>query len=100
MAHITGGGITDNLPRILPSGAAARIDRATWEVPAVFRWLTDAGRVAPADAYRTFNMGIGLILAVAPADADAVLARLHAAGEDGAAVIGAVTGGDGVVEYV
>jgi phosphoribosylformylglycinamidine cyclo-ligase len=99
MAHITGGGITDNLPRILPSGTAARIDRDTWERPPLFRWLAEAGQIAEDDLYRTFNMGIGMILAVAAAEADAVLARLHDAGERGAVVIGAVTGGDGLVEY-
>jgi phosphoribosylformylglycinamidine cyclo-ligase len=99
MAHITGGGITDNLPRILPSGTAARIDLDTWERPALFRWLAEAGQVPDADLYRTFNMGIGLILAVAAREADPLLARLHEAGEHGARVIGAVTGGDGLVEY-
>ncbi len=99
MAHITGGGITDNLPRILPSGTAARIDRDTWETPPLFRWLAEAGQVPDDDLYRTFNMGIGLILAVAATEADAVLTRLHDAGERGAVVIGAVTGGEGLVEY-
>jgi phosphoribosylformylglycinamidine cyclo-ligase len=100
MAHITGGGITDNLPRILPSGTAARIDRSTWQTPPLFQWLGDAGEVPDDDLYRAFNMGIGLILAVGAADADGVLAKLREAGERGAVVIGAVTGGDGVIEYV
>lgn len=99
MAHITGGGITDNLPRILPSGTAARIDRDTWQTPPLFQWLADAGEVPDEDLYRTFNMGIGLIVAVAAGDADGVLTRFHDAGEAGAVVIGAVTGGDGLVEF-
>ena len=64
MAHITGGGITDNLPRILPAGTHAVIDRASWRVPAIFEWLQQAGDVPADDMLRTFNMGIGLIVAV------------------------------------
>src|SRR4029450_7386839 len=61
MAHITGGGITDNLPRILPHGTAATVDAASWNVPPLFRWLQSSGHVPPEDMMRTFNMGIGLI---------------------------------------
>ena len=66
MAHITGGGITDNLPRMLPSGTHAAIDRSAWQTPAIFQWLQQAGGVPDADMLRTFNMGIGLIIACAP----------------------------------
>jgi phosphoribosylformylglycinamidine cyclo-ligase len=98
LAHITGGGITDNLPRILPQGVAARIDRDAWQVPALFQWLARSGQVPVEDLYRTFNMGIGLIAAVSPVDADRVLAQLRAAGEPGAVAIGEiVAGGDGVI---
>ena len=64
MAHITGGGITDNLPRVLPPGTAAVVDRSTWRVPPIFEWLQQAGEVPDDDMLRTFNMGIGLIIAV------------------------------------
>jgi len=97
MAHITGGGITDNLPRILPKGTAARIDPAAWQVPPVFEWIQRTGHVPDDDMRRTFNMGIGLIIACADVAADRVLADLAAAGEPHAARIGRVTGeGDGV----
>src|ERR671912_106748 len=65
MAHITGGGITDNLPRILPHGTAAVVDLSSWKVPALFRWLQMAGEVPVDDMLRTFNMGIGLIVVTA-----------------------------------
>lgn len=99
MAHITGGGITDNLPRILPDGVSARIDRHTWVVPPLFQWLQTAGHVPLDDAYRTFNMGIGLIVAVAEPDAQTTLESLRAAGEPGAVTIGVLTRGDRHVIY-
>jgi phosphoribosylformylglycinamidine cyclo-ligase len=86
MAHITGGGITDNLPRVLPRGTAAVIRAGSWVVPPIFQWLERAGGVPREDMLRTFNMGIGLILVVAPADADRVLAALSGEGR----VIGAI----------
>jgi phosphoribosylformylglycinamidine cyclo-ligase len=76
MAHVTGGGITDNLPRVLPDGIGARIDRRTWDVPPVFSWLQRSGQVPADDMYRTFNMGIGLILIVSPSDGDRLLSQL------------------------
>jgi len=100
MAHITGGGITDNLPRILPAGTRASIDRVSCEVPALFRWLVEAGGVPTDDAWRTFNMGIGLIIACAPADAPAVVTTLHEHGEPDARVIGRVINGEPGVSYV
>jgi phosphoribosylformylglycinamidine cyclo-ligase len=90
MAHITGGGITDNLPRILPSGVTARIDRSAWPVPPLFRWLQEAGHVPVEDMYRTFNMGIGLIVAVSDRNVQVTLARLEEAGEINATVIGTI----------
>jgi phosphoribosylformylglycinamidine cyclo-ligase len=80
MAHITGGGITDNLPRILPAGTEAVIRRDAWDVPPLFRWLAEQGRVPDAEMFRAFNMGIGLIVACAASDADDLLARLNGAG--------------------
>ncbi|MBA4227060.1 MAG: phosphoribosylformylglycinamidine cyclo-ligase [Hyphomonas sp.] len=82
LAHITGGGLTENTPRMCPDELIPRIDRATWTPPPVFQWLQDAGQVDLEEMHRTFNMGIGLVLAVAPEEADAVMAELKAAGED------------------
>jgi phosphoribosylformylglycinamidine cyclo-ligase len=90
MAHITGGGITDNLPRVLPEGVEAAVRLGSWDVPPVFRWLQASGGVPEEDMFRTFNMGIGLILVVSAGDADVAVAQLRAAGEPAAGVIGAI----------
>jgi phosphoribosylformylglycinamidine cyclo-ligase len=100
MAHITGGGITDNLPRILPAGTHASIDRGAWPVPPLFQWLVSAGGVPIDDAYRTFNMGIGLIVACSPEDWQAVLTTFHEHGEPHARVIGRITAGEPGVSYL
>ncbi len=100
MAHITGGGITDNLPRVLPAGTAARVNRGSWRVPAIFRWLGESGRVPEYDLRRALNMGIGMILVVAPKDLDAVRAALLNAGEANSVVIGDIVAGDPAVQYV
>jgi phosphoribosylformylglycinamidine cyclo-ligase len=105
MAHITGGGITDNLPRILPKGTAVTIRRSAWTVPPLFRWLVDGGGVPQDDAYRTFNMGIGLIIACDQGDIDTVRRTLAAAGETSVTLIGEVVSGsasapEGTVSYV
>jgi phosphoribosylformylglycinamidine cyclo-ligase len=98
MAHITGGGITENLPRILPQGVHARIDRSRWNVPAIFRWLQTIGEVPQADMFRTFNMGIGLILACDAGRETELRQALASAGEPHAVTIGEiVSGGAGVV---
>ena len=99
MAHITGGGITDNLPRMLPPDTAAVIDRSAWDVPPVFRWLQRTGTVPDDDMLRTFNMGIGLIVACAAGAADRVMAELAAAGEPGASLIGRIVEGNDGVRY-
>ena len=99
MAHITGGGLTDNLPRVLPDGTAARIDRSSWDVPALFSWLVRKGDVPDADAWRTFNMGIGHLLVTAPGDATAVLKLLQTSGTPDAHVVGAIIAGDRRVIY-
>jgi phosphoribosylformylglycinamidine cyclo-ligase len=96
MAHITGGGITDNLPRILPKGTAARIDPSAWQVPLVFQWMQRTGHVPDDDMRRTFNMGIGLIIACSDDSAKTLLEALAAAGEPRAVRIGRVTDGEGV----
>jgi phosphoribosylformylglycinamidine cyclo-ligase len=97
MAHITGGGVTDNLPRILPDGTAAEVRRGAWTVPALFRWLTEAGAVPLDDQYRAFNMGVGLILAVAAADLAQAETLLRDAGETPVAIGRVVAGTTGVV---
>jgi phosphoribosylformylglycinamidine cyclo-ligase len=100
LAHITGGGITENLPRILPDGVAAEVRRSAWPVPGIFRLLQDAGGVTDEEMYRTFNMGIGMIVGCAAGDADEILATLRSAGEERAAVIGTLVHGDRIVVYV
>ena len=99
MAHITGGGITDNLPRVLPEGTDAVVRRGSWQVPPIFRWLQQAGSVPLDDMLRTFNMGVGLILVVAPGDVDTVVGGLSDAGEPRAVVIGEIARGDRHVRY-
>ena len=100
MAHITGGGITDNLPRILPPGTAAIIDRTAWSVPPIFQWLQRTGTVPDGDMLRTFNMGIGLVIACAGDSADRILASLANAGEPRATRIGRVVADGSGVRYV
>jgi phosphoribosylformylglycinamidine cyclo-ligase len=90
MAHITGGGLTENIPRVLPHGTAVEIDRSSWPVPPLFRWLAGAGQVPDEDMLRTFNMGIGLILVCARADEERLLEGLRAAGEPSAVRIGEI----------
>jgi len=91
IAHITGGGIPGNGPRILRPGLGARIDRASWRIPAIFRRIQERGSVDEDEMYRAFNMGLGLVLAVSTEDMDAVLAPLPDAW-----VCGEVTAGKGV----
>jgi phosphoribosylaminoimidazole synthetase len=97
MAHITGGGITENLPRVLPAGCAASIDTRAWTVPAIFSLLRERGRIAGDEMFRAFNMGIGLIVVCAGSAAGRVVGQLEAAGESGAVVIGHVEPGERVV---
>ena len=81
LAHITGGGLTENIPRMLPDQLGFEIDYAAWERPAVFKWLQESGNIDEAEMRRAFNCGIGLVIAVAAADADIALARLRDLGE-------------------
>jgi phosphoribosylformylglycinamidine cyclo-ligase len=99
LAHITGGGITENLPRILPPGTAALIDKSAWTPNAVFRYLQRVGNVPEDDMFRTFNMGIGLIVACAPDDADRVTLMLQAAGETRVHSVGRIIEGEPGVVY-
>ncbi|MBI4561241.1 MAG: phosphoribosylformylglycinamidine cyclo-ligase, partial [Candidatus Rokubacteria bacterium] len=81
MAHITGGGITGNLPRVLPDGCRAVIERGAWPVPAIFELIRTQGQVAAAEMFRTFNMGLGFILVVPPEHVGQAKGQLEAAGE-------------------
>jgi phosphoribosylformylglycinamidine cyclo-ligase len=81
MAHVTGGGITGNLPRVLPDGCQAVIDPRTWPVPLIFPVIQEAGRVEEGEMRRTFNMGIGYLLVVRPGDAGRAAQALTASGE-------------------
>ena len=81
LAHITGGGLVDNVPRMLPDGLVARMDSSRWTRPAVFDWLQQQGGIDQAEMHRVFNCGIGMVLAVAPADVAAVTKALTDAGE-------------------
>ncbi len=81
MAHITGGGLTENIPRVLPDGLTAELQQTAWPRPRLFDWLQQHGGVADNEMHRTFNCGIGFVLVVAAADADAAIAHLHSAGE-------------------
>jgi phosphoribosylformylglycinamidine cyclo-ligase len=96
-AHITGGGLTDNIPRVLPEGLEARLARGNWHRDPVFDWLAATGNIEPAEMYRTFNCGIGMIAVVPAQHADAALAQLRSSGE-AAALIGEIRSGSaGVV---
>ncbi|MDC7700499.1 phosphoribosylformylglycinamidine cyclo-ligase [Vogesella indigofera] len=81
MAHITGGGITENTPRVLPENTVAQIDAGSWELPKLFQWLQAEGNVDAQEMYRTFNCGIGMVVIVDAADADAAAAFLTEQGE-------------------
>lgn len=94
-AHITGGGLTENLPRVLPKGLGAEVDLNSWSLPAVFDWLAEAGGISEAEMLKTFNSGIGMVLVVDPARAEAIEALLRAAGET-VSRLGTVVPGAGV----
>jgi phosphoribosylformylglycinamidine cyclo-ligase len=95
MAHITGGGLTENTPRMLPDGVTAEIDTASWSVPPLFTWLQRGGGIADDEMRRAFNMGVGLVLAVREADAATVLAAMP-----GAWPLGRILPGPGPLVYV
>ena len=94
MAHITGGGITDNVPRVLPHGTSAVIDAGAWEVPPLFKWLQRNGQVPIDDMMRTFNMGIGLVIVTARDKAEPLMEELAARGGRDARVIGVIEPGE------
>ena len=96
LAHITGGGLTENPPRVLPDGLACEIDLGAWTLPPVFRWLAETAGMAEAELLKTFNCGIGMIAVVAEDRADALTALLQAEGET-VTRIGRVVAGEGVI---
>lgn len=98
LAHITGGGITGNLPRILPEGCQAEIKPGSWPVPAIFGWLEKQGRIAVEEMYRVFNMGIGMVAAMDPGQAERAIEKLKHLGEP-AFVIGKIVKGYKKVVY-
>ena len=81
MAHITGGGLVENIPRMLPGHLAAEVDVRRWEMPGVFRWLKTAGGLEDAEVARAFNVGVGMVLVVGEGDVEAVVGGLRGAGE-------------------
>ncbi len=89
MAHITGGGITGNLPRVLPKGCKAVIHKKTWDIPPIFPFIKERGKLSEEEMFRTFNNGIGMVLIVRPKEVEDLLARLHSLGEK-AFIIGEV----------
>ncbi len=93
LAHITGGGLLENIPRILPAGAHGLVDADLWEQPRLMAFLQAEGAIEPAEMARTFNCGVGMVLAVKPGNVDSVLARLTEAGEE-VVTIGEVRAGD------
>ena len=98
MAHVTGGGITENLPRVLPAGRRARLTVSTWPVPPVFAAIQRAASVDDAEMRRTFNMGLGFLLVVAADDVAAATQRLATAGER-VFTVGEIVAGDPGVDY-
>jgi phosphoribosylformylglycinamidine cyclo-ligase len=98
MAHITGGGLTDNIPRVLPPGTSARIDLGSWSLPPIFRYLRDRGEIAQPEMLRTFNVGIGMVAMVAEDDLEEAEEMLSQVGEK-PFLVGKIIEGDRQVVY-
>ncbi len=96
MAHITGGGLTDNIPRILPDGLGALIDKQSWQIPPLFNYIMEVGKVPVDDMYRTFNMGIGMAVIIDEKELDLFKSCV----DDEVIVIGCISKGSGEVSYV
>jgi phosphoribosylformylglycinamidine cyclo-ligase len=92
--HMTGGGFPDNIPRVVPSSCDTLVDKSSWEVPEVMRWVQEKGKIAESEMFRTFNMGVGMIFTVDPADVDAALATVPSL-----FVLGEIVEGSGTVQY-
>ena len=96
-SHITGGGFYENIPRMLPDGVKAVVEKDSYEIPAIFRLLAKKGNIEEKMMYNTYNMGIGMVLAVDPADVEKTMEAARAAGED-PHVIGRIEAGEKGVE--
>ena len=94
-AHITGGGLTGNIPRSLPDGCSALIEKSSWQIPPIFKFIKERARLEEAEMFSVFNCGIGMTLTVSPADSNAVIGRLESEGCEGARVVGRVEKTDG-----
>ena len=99
LSHITGGGLLENIPRVLPDNCNAQIATRSWQMPEVFRWLQSQGNVASEEMYRTFNCGVGMVICVAQGDVDVALEQINGSGHS-AWIIGQVTDGSNEVELV
>lgn len=100
MAHITGGGLSENVPRTLPEGCAAEIDQRAWSIPPIFRLLEQHGGVARAEMFRAFNMGVGLVVVCAARDAERTIDMAARAGEPNAFRLGVIVSGERGVRYL
>jgi phosphoribosylformylglycinamidine cyclo-ligase len=100
LAHITGGGLTENLPRTLPEGCAADIDLQSWPVPPIFRLLQERGGISREEMFRAFNMGVGMVIVCTSRDAQRVINIAAGAGEPNAFRLGFIVAGDRAVRYV
>lgn len=98
IAHITGGGLLENLARILPATVTARIAEGSWNVPAVFNWLQELGEVESAEMHRVFNMGLGLVVVVSPYYANHISQIFHGHGYE-CVTIGNIVVGNGTAEW-
>lgn len=98
LAHITGGGLLENIPRVLPEGCSAVLDKSSWDLPPVFAWLAEAGGVVEEEMHRTFNCGVGMTVIVGPAKAEAAIQLLSEQGLD-CWELGRIEAGDGSVTF-
>jgi phosphoribosylformylglycinamidine cyclo-ligase len=99
LAHITGGGLTENLPRALAEGCAAEIDLNAWTIPPIFQLLQEHGAIAPEEMFRAFNMGVGLVIVCPSIEAERIINTLKRGGEPTAFRLGAVVAGERSVRY-
>lgn len=99
MSHITGGGLLENLPRVMPQNTRARINADSWQMPEVFKWLQQQGNIAQQEMYRTFNCGIGMVVVVNAEDAETAIDTLNRAGEQ-AFRLGEITSSNGAADVV
>lgn len=99
IAHITGGGLSDNLPRVMPEGCAAQVDLSCWQRPPIFDWLQEQGHITGAEMLRTFNCGIGMVLCVSAEDREQALTELDSSGEKAFPIGEVVSAGKSATRY-